>query len=126
MTQEDKDLLLKDIYARIPYGVKGCFEGETFCTTPSHWYVENTLEFSVNYNVIKNGWRPYLFPLSSMTEEQCDELYAISELQLAFTPDRRIKVYKNTIEWFLKNHIDYDGLIEKSLALDATNLGIYE
>jgi hypothetical protein len=36
-----------------------------------------------------------------------------------------IGVYKNTIEWFLKNHIDYNGLIEKGLAIDATNLNIY-
>lgn len=60
-----------------------------------------------------------------MTEEQCEELYYISEIRISYTIDRVIAVYKNTIEWFLKNHIDYNNLIGKDLAIDATNLNIY-
>jgi hypothetical protein len=128
MTQEDKALLLKDIYARIPYGVKGCCEGETLNTTPLCWYAEHTLEYSVNYMVIKNGWRPYLFPMSSMTEEQNDSWrdaflndlamsatinYPESEKYLALS-------HFKSIEWLYKHHFDVNGLIEKGLALDAT------
>ena len=129
MTQKDKDLLLKDLCTRLPYGIKAEIKyyddvwkllaiytnGTTYATRDVGYPIETCFE----------ECKPYLFPMSSMTEEQCDELYAISELQLAFAPDMRIKVYKNTIEWFLKNHIDYSGLIEKGLAIDATGLNIY-
>ena len=116
MTHEDRDLLLKDIYARIPYGVKGCCEDETFHTTPLHWYAEYTLEYSVNYMIIKNGWRPYLFPLSNMTEEQKKDMIKSS---------CGIGSDKNVFDWYNKNHFDFRGLIEKGIAIDATGLNIY-
>lgn len=113
MTQEDKELLLKDIYARIPYGVEGCCEGTTLRTTPSGWYAEYEVGYSINYMIIKSGWRPYLFPLSSMTEEQKIELTCIIDSDYA------------QIDWYNKNHFDYRGLIPKGLAIDATGLNIY-
>ena len=133
MTKEDKELLLKDLCARLPYRVKAkyydpeaerttCDEiDDVYCTTSIHNVEIGIGQYGLHLTEVK----PYLFPMSSMTEEQCEELYAISEVQLTFTPDIRIKVYKNTIEWFLKNHIDYNGLIEKGLAIDATGLEIY-
>jgi hypothetical protein len=131
MTQENKELLLKDLYARIPYGVKGTCEGETFRTSPLYWYAEHTLEYSVNYMIMKYGWRPYLFPISSITEEQWKEL---TDLQIqcglqslgtepTISPISISDV--DTIDWLNKNHFDYRGLIEKSLAIDATGLNIY-
>ena len=122
MTLEDKDLLLKDLCARVPYGVKLLHVPTNEITTLEmigKYFVDGDIHDSIEY------FKPCLFPLLSMTEEQCDELYAISELQLTFSPAMRIKVYKNTIEWFLKNHIDYCGLIEKGHAVDATSLNIY-
>ena len=119
--KQDKELLLKDLYARIPYGVKGCCEGETLCTTPLHWYAEHTLEYSVNYMVMKHEWRPYLFPLSSMTEEQKKEQeahFTCIKYDMSFSICRYI-------EWCYKNHLDINGLIEKGLAIDATGLNIY-
>ena len=124
MTKEDKDLLLKDIYARIPYGVEGCCEGETFRTTPLHWYAEYEVGYSINYMIIKNGWRPYLFPLSSMTEEQKTEL-----MELMYKADTPFgAIFSENIDyfdWLNKNHFDYMGLIPKDLALDATGKNIY-
>ena len=132
MTQKDKELLLKDIYARIPYGVKGCCEDETFCTTPLQWYAENTLEYSVNYMVIKNGWRPYLFPLSSMTEEQFDEFFAyfhdveMKEIETSGDYLKAAYLGENAKrDWLNKNHFDYHYLIPMGLANDATGLNIY-
>ena len=122
MTQEDKELLLKDIYARIPYGVKGCCEGETFRTTPLHWYAEHTLEYSVNYMVIKNGWRPYLFPLSSMSGKQYVEFVNLGN---ATSDDCFDGVNFNQLDWLNAHHFDYRGLIEKGLAIDAAGLNIY-
>lgn len=124
MTKEDKDLLLKDIYARIPYGVEGCCEGTTLRTTPLHWYAEYEVGYSIDYMIIKSGWRPYLFPLSSMTEEQKTEL-----MELMYKVDTPFgAIFSENIDyfdWLNKNHFDYRGLIEKSLALDATGLNIY-
>ena len=114
MTQ-DKELLLKDLCARIPYGIKGIIEDGDVVTTPLRWYAEQSLELSIRYMVVKNGWRPYLFPLSSMTEEQkkiYDKLpYHSTEWQF--------------VDWLNANHFDYRGLIKKGLAIDATELNIY-
>lgn len=120
MQQENKEILLKDLSARLPYGVILCCCDELGEKLTS--IDENGL---VNHDYDIDEVKPYLFPLSSMTEEQCDDLYNISELKLSFTPDRKINVYKETVEWFLKNHIDYNGLIPLGLAKDATGLNIY-
>ena len=138
MTQEDKELLLKDIYARIPYGVKGIVEGGDVVTTPLKWYAEHSLELSIKYMVVKNGWKPYLFPLSSMTDEQYDNFIIVSGWDGDYEDIKRglfscigcigyigIDYIYDTIDWFNKNHFDYKGLIEKGLALDATGLNIY-
>ena len=115
MTQ-DKELLLKDLCARLPYGVKGIVEDGIKVTTPSEWPVEKSIEFSMRYMVIKNGWRPYLFPISSMTAEQKEDMIKSS---------CGIGSDKNVFDWYNKNHFDYRGLIEKGLAIDATGLNIY-
>ena len=135
MTQEDKELLLKDLCARIPYGVKGIIKGGDVVTTPLKWYAEQTLELSIGYMVVKNGWRPYLFPLSSMTDEQYEKFIIISGWDGDIEDIRRGKfscigyvgldyIY-DTIDWLNKNHFDYRGLIPKVLAIDATGLNIY-
>ena len=72
--------------------------------------------------------KPYLFPLSSMTEEQKKELYdKLTELELKSLNDEisRIEVVKFEIEYYLKNHLDYIGLIPMGLAKDAGGLNIY-
>ena len=116
----DKELLLKDIYARLSYGVKGIVEDGIKVTTPSEWPVEKSIEFSMRYMVIKNGWKPYLFPMSSLTEEQEREIVSIT-----YSNHNDMVIASLTIDWLNKNHFDYRGLIEKSLALDATGLDIY-
>lgn len=134
MTQLDKELLLKDLCARLPYGVKCsfgvddaiyevCGVNPTCCGASE---IQAThIKSGINGDFAINACKPYLFPFSSMTEEQYEELILISEIRISFTPDRLFAVYKNTIEWFLKNHIDYNDLIGKGLAIDATNLNIY-
>ncbi|MBQ8521916.1 MAG: hypothetical protein IJ456_11230, partial [Bacteroides sp.] len=69
--------------------------------------------------------KPYLFPLSSMTEEQKDEIdkfFKSIEGQLVGLMGRTVYL----IDFFNKNHLDYRGLIKEGLAIDATGLGIYE
>ena len=135
MTQEYKELLLKDLCARIPYGVKGIVEDGIKATTPFEWPVEKSIEFSMCYMVIKNGWRPYLFPISSMTEEQQKEANIFDDMDMDILSEnldrnRRNKTNIptptfNYIDWLNAHHFDYRGLIEKGLALDATGLNIY-
>ena len=116
MTQEDKELLLKELCARLPYGVKVKVKyyddnwrllaiytnGTTYATRDIGYPIETCFE----------DCKPYLFPLSSMTEEQNKEwLYTLSS-------DYHITY--DTVDWCNKNHFDYHGLIEKGLAIDAT------
>ena len=127
MTQEDKELLLKDLCARLLYGV--------IVETPKgkgHLCDINLTifgyEFGVNVNpTIRDNFsisyiKPYLFPLSSMTEEQYDEYtnmgYSVTERGWSMADYHQI-------DWLTKNHFDYRGLIPMDLALDATGLDIY-
>ena len=148
MTQEDKELLFKDLCARLPYGV-------IVVTPKGRGYVCNInltifdYELGVNINPIIrdpfsiNDVKPYLFPLSSMTEEQEKEIQQIIgnpdyaciirktdglELWLNFIdtdPTIWLDVIFEVQEYLNKNHFDYRGLIEKGLAIDVTGLNIY-
>lgn len=134
MTQEDKDLLLKDLCARLPYGIKASYYGaEEECETWDEIECV-TLDGYVDigqYSLPIEGIKPYLFPLSSMTEEQKQYLknrfcydwdgepYDLWKCQIEIGDTDEL------IDWFNKNHFDYRGLIEKNLAIDATNLNIY-
>lgn len=143
MTQEDKELLLRDLCGRLPYGVviqEKCIEHDkTFLPYPGDNKLVN-IDVHEDLVITNSGsryyieeFKPYLLPLYSMTREQREEI----EDKLIF-PNKSdggwIEIlYNNKYEipfWFVdfcnKNHLDYRGLIEKSLALDATNLGIYE
>ena len=144
MKQEDKDLLLKDLCARLPYGVKCAYfntkdeikVGELLTV----WCKEKRVfidKLSIDYDGGDHiGVIPCLFPLSSMTEEQDEELKNIyysyngmfhyTERLFDRIPFSKMKYFPYQIEeFFNKNHIDYRGLIEKGLAIDATNKNIY-
>ena len=130
MKQEEKDLLLKDLCARLPYGVK-CeiirwrHDGEMVYIKSNNTAVKLTLD---NFNNLMSDdfyeVKPYLFPLSSMTEEQ-DKDYAL--LQTSAGNEGFLYAWNcaNMIDWLNKNHFDYNGLIHKGLAIDATNKNIY-
>ena len=80
MTQEEKDLLLKDLCARLPYGVKVLFENKVFSIDYiSGIYEEIKLDNSDRYTLGISEVKPYLFPLSNMTEEQYNELMDINK-----------------------------------------------
>ena len=149
MTQEDKELLLKDLCARLPYNVicqvefkengkynskvmllSGIFTDEAYFTTKGG-------------SIYSNEYKPYLFPLSSMTDKQAKEIQEIVgnpdnaciirktdglELWLNFI-DTDPTMWLDTIfevqDYLNKNHFDYRCLIEKGLAIDATGLNIY-
>lgn len=128
MTQNEKDLLLKDLCARLPYGVKVAFFNEdlTYHSEPKTLTgiecINNlnysSLEDEDGNTTIVEFVKPYLFPLSNMTEEQVKEYNAMYE-------ENRYSWKENIIDWFNKNHFDYRGLIPMGLAIDATGKNIY-
>lgn len=126
MTQEDKDLLLRDLCCRLPYEVKIQYEDNIFTIDYiSAMYEEIKLNTPNKYTIDVLEVKPYLFPLSSMTEEQKiiygDLCYAVIH-SLAWDMQAALN---ELVDWLNKNHFDYRGLIEKGLAIDATNLNIY-
>lgn len=124
MIQKNKELLLKDLCVRLPYGVK-CNVGDnkpyTLCRIEVDSLNGHLLDFiemkdELDMQVYLSEAKPYLFPLSSMTEEQEYQYREVIASSL-----NHYEVY----DWLNRNHFDYRGLIEKGLAIDATNLNIY-
>ena len=140
MTQEEKDLLFKNLCARLPYHTRvkvWLKDGTT---------EEGALDLEHNYgDVLRDAFyydkivkiKPFLFPLSSMTEEQLFEVQEIlgkNEIEIGDGFLSIIDSGINTItyleilvvlEWFYKNHFDVNNLIPMGLAIDATELNIY-
>lgn len=116
MTQEEKELLLKDLCARLPYGVKvhiqklddnKVIDNEDF----GYMWLGMVL-FDNPYHEIK----PYLRPMSSMTEEEYKEW---RYLYLPMPHKNEATETERRIDWLNSHHFDYRGLIEKGLALEA-------
>jgi hypothetical protein len=128
MERELKDLLIKDITARLSYGVKCKIleTNETKILASVNYDRDNTLfdfwederKIQYDYQLYLSEFKPYLYPLSSMTEEQRNEYH-----ELLYNPKHGIDI--DYFDWCHKNHLDCRGLIEKGLALDATGLNIY-
>ena len=133
MTQNEKDLLLKDLCARLPYGVviqEKCVEyDKTFLPNKE---VDTLVNIDIHANSLMTNCgslyyldevKPYLFPLSSMTDEQKKEyanllVYTSSVEMIQITGE-------SAYDWLNKNMFDWRGLIPMGLAIDATNLNIY-
>ena len=118
MKQEDKELLLKDLCARLPHHTKVNINGkietlDSICDDAGYYF--NFLNDNEEGVTIENI-KPYLFPLSSMTMDQAQQWhkYANDRGGLASSTD-----------WLNAHHFDYRGLIDKGLAIDASNLNIY-
>ncbi len=136
MKQEDKDLLLKDLCARLPYNVRIDYNGEIYeIVGISHGRLilcKPFMSYTLKDCPLVEEVKQYLFPLSSMTEEQKKEYNrrkhevpvcyyeygdVVEEVELFDSPE--------SFEYLIENHFDYRGLIPMKLAIDATNLNIY-
>ena len=145
MTQEDKELLLKDLCVRLPYGVKVAFFNEdlTYHSKPKTLTgiecINNlnysSLEDEDGNTTIVEFVKPYLYPLSSMTKEQILAFWKIEfKDNGGFENDWDFPLYPpkvgnhfiiEALDWLNRNHFDYRGLIPKGLAIDVTGLNIY-
>lgn len=127
MTQEEKQLLIKDLCGRLPYGVKGLHREQVHEL------------FTIDGREVNNGciqvdgydawfsvdtFKPYLRPMSSMTEEEKElmkgSVICFNELEGNSTLFDEIG-----LDWLNANHFDYRGLIPMGLALEAKE-GMYK
>ncbi len=143
MTEEQRNILLKDLSSRLPYGVKlqvMSWDGEymeyvdkadTLYSIDGDRYIRTSTE-DQDYDI--EDVKPYLFPISSITKEQRNEFPFELSLLNAFIngyiylfEDEELTVDDiiRMIDCLNRNHIDYRGLIDMGLAVDATNLNIY-
>lgn len=139
MIQEDKELLIKDICARLPYGVKlGFYASATkqtyICTLLGLEPQEDEPVIAKTENgsfyMLAGNVKPYLFPLSSMTKEQRKEYEWIIYRNIELHCERYYNVidideFDCLMDFYHKYHFDYRGLIPAGLAVDATGLNIY-
>lgn len=135
MEQEDKDLLLKDLCARLPYTVKINIKDD---------YLQKMVDDilcayhigGISYNLENRNLKPYLRPMSSMTEEERLELSKLTDDKFKFylyTWNPEIICYEKynyleglkVLDWLNAHYFDYRGLIEKGLALEAKK-GMYK
>ena len=124
MTQKEKELLLKDLCARIPYGVKMNHIADNEHSPKTLIGVAKdmiTLKGLGGYECVDvEHYKPYLFPLSSMTEEQEEEYDNLNCWELGCFPHT-----EDALDYLIANHFDYRGLIPMGLAEDATDKNIY-
>lgn len=140
MTQEQKDLLLKDLSCRLPYGVKAYVKHwsklewkyyENVYTVKSTFpslnevHVQSEKKGSVDVLLSHSDYviKPYLFPLENMTEEQKEEHQDLIKNHYHFDANGNVFTLQ---DFYCKYHFDYRGLIPMELGIDATNLNIYD
>lgn len=134
MTREEKDLLLKDLCARFPYGVKVELHGEV-CTVLGYYNDFDFDDFVILTSNTPTGQqtnianiKPYLRPLSSMTSDEKMEWFQMRQNHCDMSGfneiQERADFTSESSDWLNAHHFDYRGLIEKGLALEAPE-GMY-
>ena len=129
MTKENKELLIKDLCERLSYDVIVDYAHNAFDVHNGYYMKHESkcilscylLDVFISPRQNEEGEyiKPYLFPLSSMTEEE-----KLMYEGLMIGTDN-ISYMLDVIDWLNSHHFDYRGLIEKGLAIDATGLNIY-
>ena len=133
MTQEEKELLLKDLSARLSYNtivqiknsgiwnLKGIEQDniDEIGYEVIVWHGKNYPSSKTSFPI--SICKPCLFPLSSMNEEQRKEWQSFMIRDVYGILYHTIESY----DYLDKHHFDYRGLIESGLGIDATNLNIY-
>lgn len=137
LQETQNKLLFQELCARMPYGVK--LQHEIFyscCNQVEEVYID-TLDWikpngtigvkEVGFHLDIDEVKPCLFPISSLNEKQCEELYKIAKVEYADSTVLKtmLATSANLVNWCMQNHIDINGLIPMGLAIDATEKNIY-
>ena len=133
MTRENKQLVLKDLCARLPYNPMVEYKGETYNVLGIIFerlvLCKPFMSFTLNEHPLVEEVKPYLFPMPNADEDEeynkfLDELIEI-ELKVISGELERNYSFEFEMNYYHKNHIDYRGLIPMGLAIDATGKNIY-
>lgn len=140
MDKDNRNLLLQDLSSRIPYGVKVAVNQSELQNYDYKWKnwsfdeepqeIDGVSIYGVTFGCMDMSdgvigfefIKPYLIPMSSMTDEQ-SKIY--HELIGGMFGTSALINFEVLEDFFHKNHLDYKGLIEKNLAIDATKLNVY-
>lgn len=146
MEQDKINLLIEDLSARLPYGVFVDFNGirgTLHNVYVYHFYdgfdkiykLDGEVDIFGDSDLVSiDKVKPFLLPLSNITEEQYNELKHLHYFDncshaCTFGKTFRIEYIKTfskpLLKWLLEHHIDINELIPLGLAIDATNLDIY-
>ena len=142
MTQEEKQLLLKDISARLPYKVKCSITKKGVVremkpmnngiSMPVNQVCDVTVKKTLNTDIINDFdndnivLKPYLRQMSSMTEEEILEFIRIGDSILRIGEKKSTCILSlKQMDWLNAHHFDYRGLIPMGLALEAPE-GMYK
>ena len=135
MTNEEKQLLLKDLCARLPYGVKGLHRGQVHeLFTIDSREVNNTCIQVDGYDAwfSVDTFKPYLRPMKSMTEKEEEEYWNVINLKSPEMPVGEIPSIETisqcstiVLDWLLSKGFDIRGLLPMGLALEAKE-GMYK
>ena len=134
MIQENKNLLLQDLCSRLLYGIRCSFGVddaiyEITGINPSSCGASEIqathVKSGINGDFTISSYKPYLFPLSSMTREQRKEYTSLLDHIMTIEGDVCDVCTVKSINWLLENHFDVNNLIPLGLAKDATGLNIY-
>jgi len=119
MTEQDKRLLLKDLSARLPYGVKifdipANVDGELYLVSTTDMVEYEPVDETDDDNWAQTLYniKPYLRPISSMTKEEEREYISVARGMGLDNPSV-------LVDWLIAHHLDFRGLIEKGLAIEA-------
>ena len=135
MTEQNKQLLLVDLCSRLPYGVFVNIEGFDYDFNGKlvQVYFGNinrcSIQVGSNISYSLEETKPYLRPMSSMTEEEVKEFAAFaSQSQHRFFIGDSYYWYNNYEEedWLNAHHFDFRNLIERGLAISTEEYNPYE
>ena len=131
MTQEDKQLLFVDLCGRLPYGVNVKIGNNPYIVKGINKKVNDEADWvhcvcSYGISAVEIEFcKPYLFPMSSMTEEQKKEYHNLCSVGIDECGDIIYFDTYESIDYLNKNKFDYRYLIPKGLAIDCTHLNLY-
>lgn len=135
--KKNKDFLFKELSSRLPYGVKIFVESHneplTILSINSNGHANVKKDKGYPFSINWENCKLYLYPLSRMTKKEYYNWdntyfpYLISGTEVNYPESEKYIALSHlkSIEWLYKYHYDINDLIEKGLAIDATNLNIY-